>query len=288
MDKVTKLYLSSGDLAAWRKRDLYTNNIYRNYASGPPIRGGHMVVPLRRRMKRSQHPNNEDYSGRYSFNFTDASPPIYNQKDWMAPLHPGMFFWTNRDVPEPFLAGTHYEDTGAATPDGTLHKYVLPFCATMPVRDQSGFVIGGYSGYTCMAYFSMGVVHFADATIETTDPVTGLKTQEKVFLPEDYRDPPNPVTGKRRKIDHSCQLFSLDTHWFMVGTGGIGSPKLGSKRWWFYSDPNSSPGICSEYIYALHGDLNSNWEFPVEFNIVGGSTEAVTFNISSARAYITP
>lgn len=281
------IYVKAAELQPWRKRPLYTNNLYRNYASGPAVVAGHCVIPMERRLRRQASPNNEDYRGRMQFDFTDADAPIFGQSDWQGPLHPAMPFWTNVGVPEPFLANTHYERGGAELSQTANHLGMIPFCAALPARDSAGTQIGQYVGYSVIAYWSMGFVHFGDAEITRYDDA-GNPTYEKVFLPEDYRAEINPVTGKRPKIQNHYQTWMLDTTWFMVGTGGIGSPRLGTTRWWFYNDPRTAPDPGDEYMYMIHGALQSRWAFPVQFNLVGGGQESILFNLSSARGYISP
>lgn len=281
------LYFATNDLYRWQPRAMYVPNYYQNFASGPSIQWGHLATPVRRRMKGVSGPNNSNYQNRYSFDFTDAGSPINNQPDYLGQLHPAHCFWTNKGLIEPFLAETYYEQTGQS-PNAEITKlWTVPFCDPLRARNSSGTVLGTFIGYTMIHYFSFAFVHYGDATVAVTNQ-DGSTTTTSPFLPENYRGLPDG-TGKKPKINNSYQLWTVDTHIFMVNdTPSVGSPKIASVRHWFYNDPTAEPDPINEYFYTIHGALQSQWTFPVEFNIVGGQPQTIQFSFSSMRVYLTP
>lgn len=267
-------YFNAGDLAPWRERKIIgPMDPYNNRASGPAVHQAHMVTEVRRRLKRSASPNNNNYSGRYSFDFTDAAAPLSNQPDWMGFLHPAMYFWTNKDVPEPFLAVDYYEDSGASpAKTDSYNQNFIPFCSPVNTYTSGGMLLGQYIGYTMMFYFGMAFIKY---------PIPGFK-------PEDYYSTsPTPP-----EVTPTFQFFSIDCHLFMVGNAASGqtlkSPKIGSSRYWIYNKDGTTWNICDQYMYMLCGLLTSNWKFNVTFNHVGGSSEVIKFNPSNLQIYITP
>lgn len=279
----TPVLFNAADLAPWRKRARYSPNIYQMFAQGPAVERAHFVTEVRRRLKGSGTLNNKNYQNRYQFDFTDATTPIFGQTDWLGQLHPASHFWTNKGVNEPFLAVTHYEQSGQSPPSESHKQWLLPFCSPLTVRNTAGTSLGQYIGYTVIYYWSFAFVHYADTNLSRPDINSGTPT--KVFLPEDYRDT-NPVA--KRRINHINQLWTLDGHWFMVGTGTAGSPKIGSTRYWFYNDATASVNPCDPYYYAIHGPFQGKWEFDVAFDHVGGGSENIRLGLSSMRAYVTP
>lgn len=281
------IYFAENDLYRWLPRAMFLPNYYNNFASGPSIQWGHLATPLARRLKGVSGQNNSNYQNRYGFDFTDAATPINNQKDYLGQLHPGHCFWTNKDLNEPFLAITHYEQTGQL-PKTEEHKmWTVPFCDPLRVRDSTGNILGKFIGYTIIHYFSFAFVHYGDATATVTNQ-DGTTTITNLFLPENYRGIPDG-TGKKPKINNSNQLWTIDSHIFIVcDNQQIGSPKIASLRHWFYNDATANPDPANEYFYAVHGTLQSEWVFPVEFTKVGGQLQTIQFGFSSMRVYLTP
>jgi hypothetical protein len=300
------VYFKTAEFEPWRKRSKYRPEIigntgYKTFASGPPIKHGILCHSLRRRLKRKESPNNRDYKGRMSFDFLDADQPVYGQSDWMGHLHPGHYLWTNEGVPEPLLAVRHYEDGGSdpdLDTDGAF-KHFLPFCAPMPVYDENGTSMGSYIGYTMQQIFGMGFIHFADATNYVPDPSKpGRYIQKKVFLPDDYRSPINPQTGKRtRQVNHREQFFSLSSHLFMVGDNpNLGSPLVARTRYWWYNDGlvTDQPWINRPYLCGFVDPKMSAgaWDFPIQFNILGAdgkpaAPENILIGLEPVSTYLT-
>ena len=281
------LYFASNDLYRWKPRAMYVPNYYQNFSSGPSIQWGHLATTVRRRLKGVSGANNSNYQKRYKFNFTDATVPINGQTDYLGQLHPAHCIWTNKGLVEPFLAETHYEQTGQSPNPENNRQWTIPFCDPLRARDSSGTVLGTFIGYTMIHYFSFAFVHYGDHT-ETTTNQNGQATTTNPFLPENYRGTPDN-TGKKPRILNSNQLWTIDTHVFMVcDTPQVGSPKVASIRHWFYNDPTAEPDPVNEYFYAVHGPLQSQYIFPVQFNMVGDVAQTIQFGFSSMRVYLTP
>lgn len=283
---IPDVYFNSADLTPWRQR-LLTTMFPSKKASGPPLSKFHMVIPVSRRNKGSAGNHNGNYNNRNSFYFTDADSSINGQSDWMGPIHPAGYFWTNSGLTQPFMAVDYYEQTGQSPPAFNLNQWVVPFCNQIPFRNSAGTIIGHFVGYTAIHYFALGFIHFAEATKKTCNE-DGTYTEEKVFLPNDYRDLTPPIA----KVKSNNQFFMLDSHFYMVaqGVGGgptVKSPKIASARWWHYGDPNSNPWSCNPYFYVTNAPAGS-WEFDLNFNIVGGTTEAIKFGLSMTETYIAP
>ena len=282
---IPDVYVQSTDLNPWKSR-LLTTMFPSKKASGPPLGKFHMAMPVSRRLKGPGSVKNDNYLNRYGFYFTDASTPLFGQTDWMGPLHPALYFWTNSGLVEPFLGVGNYEQTGQSPPAMTLNQWMVPFCNPVPFRNSAGTIIGNWVGYTAIHYFALGFIHFAEATKKTCNP-DGTVTEEKSFLPDDYRD----LTPPTAKVKPNNQFFMLDTHFFMVaqatGVTVVKSPKIASARWWHYGDPNKNPWACNPYFYVSNAPTGS-WEFDMNFNLVGGGTEAIKFGLSMTDTYIAP
>lgn len=268
------LFVSS-ELAPWRSRKIFgPSDPYGKMTSGPAVQQGHMVTEVRRRL-RDVNPKNANFQGRYSFYFTDSTYSINGEDDWLRFLHPAGFFWTNKGLVEPFLAVDYYEDSGQNPITSDIYNQnIIPFCSPMNVWNEFGNIIGQYIGYTF-------IFNFAPAYVR-------LPTKKN--SPDDYYiDPPTvPAT----KVDPTNQFFSLDCHLFLVASpayaGALKSPKLNSIRYWFYNKPTSTYDICSQYMYAVFGQFESEWKFDVTFNKTDGTSEVIKFGISNTQIYVTP
>ena len=295
------VYFKSSELEPWRQRSKFFPHIigdtgYKSFASGPPLKHGIVCMSLRRRLKRKEPTNNRDYAGRMAFDFQDADEPIYGQTDWMGPVHPAGYFWTNEDTPEPFLVRDYYEQGGAspATATDPAFKGIIPFCNPMPVYSQNGTQVGSYVGYAMQHYFSMGFIHFAEATNYVPNPnKPGDYTEKTVFLPDDYRSPINPVTGKHTmQVKLREQFFSLSTNLYMVGdNGSLGSPKVASARFWWYNDGlyTNEPWINKPYLCGFISPqmYQSAWQFPLEFRVLNAAPERVALSLEPMSTYLT-
>jgi hypothetical protein len=270
------LFHQSADLAPWRSRKIFgPSDPYGKATSGPALAQGHMVTEVRRRL-RGANPNNANYSGRYSFYFTDSSAPLNGEDDWLRYMHPSGLFWTNKNISEPFLAANDYESSGSnpVTTD-TYNQYFIPFCSPLNVYSEAGFLQGQYIGYTVIYYFGFSYIRLPFGSNR----------------PEDYYVSPQPTPPIRVTTEN--QFISLDCHLFMVGAPAysgslIKSPKLNSVRYWFYNKPTSTYNICQPYIYSLFGPMTTEWKFDVKFKIYGGGEEIIKFGLSNFRAYVTP
>lgn len=288
------VYFSSNDLQAWRLRPVATQVFW--YAQGPPVNSGHLVKEVRRRLKGSGAKKNGNYANRYDFYFTDSDEAHDgNGNDWMGPIHPANFFWTNKGVDEPFAAVTHYEQSGTNVSQVNYSQGYIPFCDPMPVRDENGNQIGNYVGYTCLHYASPSFIH---SPVVQQDPCL----PDKLYLPNDYYQTTPNVDGSYNKVVPTNQFIQVETHWFIAATSTdpnnpIGSPKIGSTRHWFYNKPSNSFGDpCNEYIYVTLGGFQNEWKFNVNFNVlsyvsnawVPAPDELILFNLSGLQIYLTP
>jgi len=294
------VYFKTAEFQPWRKRSkmnlIAGNTGYDDFASGPPLQYGLLTMPLRRRLKGTTGLHNRNYQGRMTFDFTNASVPINGQTDWLGNLHPANHFWTNEDVPEPFKSVSHFEDCGASpkAPD-SLYQYTVPFCGNMPAYNAAGIKVGEYTGYTAQFYFALGFVHFADAKNWVTNTSNGSVSQKPAFLPDDYRSPLDPQTGKRlSKIRHVEQLITLDIHIFMVGDNAqLGSPKLVQTRYWWYNDPYTTPWINQPYMCGFTtSGVYPSWNFPVQYEILGTNNapttpEVITLGFDPLSVWVT-
>jgi len=303
------VFFDSLELYPWTKRAVAPQR--RWYAQGPSLANSHLVKCIRRRNKGYGGLNNNNYQNRYGFYFTDSDNPQDNGADWMGPLHPAGYMWTNKGINEPFLANRFVEETGSvfAYRDGggnivfaNHSQGILPFCDPLNVRQEDGTLIGQYIGLSCLHYFSSSFVH---QPIQTQDPCRIPKT----FLPNDYYQTVPGPGGTINKIAPTNQLMQLESHWFMVGVNKIGhpgppdlpnlwSPKIATIRHWFYNKPTQPQGNpCNEYIYISFGFFQEDWRFDANFrviNYVGNNTwnrgEDVTLsiNMSGYQSYVTP
>jgi len=269
-------YYNPADLAPWRSRKIFgPSDPYNKYTSGPAVYQGHMVTEVRRRL-RGASPNNALYSGRYSYYFTDSTTTINGENDWLRFMHPAGFFWTNKNVAEPFLSVNNYEQSGSnPVVVDNYNQYLIPFCNPLNVYNSSGTLIGQFIGYTMIYYFGFAYVRqpFGDNR------------------PEDYYINPQPSPPIRVTTEN--QFISLDCHLFLVGAPAyagseIRSPRLNSTRYWFYNKPTSTYNICQPYIYLINGGTENNWKFDVTFNHLGGGSEVIKFGISNLQVYVTP
>ena len=295
------VYFKSSELEPWRQRSKYFphhigDTGYKTFASGPPLKHGIVCMSLRRRLKRTQPVNNRDYAGRMSFDFQDADLPINGQSDWMGPFHPAGYFWTNEGVPEPFLARQFYEQGGSspATATDPAFKGIIPFCSPMPVYRQTGEQVGNYIGYAMQHYFSMGFIHFAEATNYVPDPNRpGDYVEKPAFLPDDYRSPVNPATGKHTmQVKLREQFFSLSSNLYMVGDNPqLGSPRIASARYWWYNDGlyANEPWINKPYLCGFISPQMAAqaWNFPLEFRILNAPAERVLLALEPMSTYLT-
>lgn len=276
-------FFAAADLAPWRSRKIFgPMDPYNKMTSGPALQQGHMVTQIRRRLRPPAALNNNNYQNRFDFYFTDSNTPINGMDDWLKFLHPASFFWTNKKLSaagtfpnEPFKADDFYEDSGEApiTAD-SFNRNFVPFCSPLNVRNEAGAIIGQYVGYTAIFYFGFSY----------------MRKPYRKYLPNDYYINPQPPTPV--KVVPTNQFFSIDCHWYMAANsivpGVLKSPKLQSIRYWFYNKQATAYNICSPYFYAIHGDMASQWNFDVVFNLVGGGTETIKFGLSNLQVYATP
>ena len=286
---IQDVYFKSTELNPWKERSVgFFSNMK---TSGPPISKFHMAIPVRRRLKKPSGPSNTNYQGRYDWNFVDADQKIYNQSDWLGPLHPAHYFWTNVGIPEPFNVTDYYQQSNTSPPAAYLNQYRIPFCAPMKIYDVDGVHIGNYTGYTAVHYFSLAFVHHADATQRYCLP-NGTSTITNPFLPENYHVNVTPPQV-RPKIKHQNQLFQMESHFFMIaetlpGKPVIKSPKLGTMRWWHYADPTVNPWPCNPYMY-IYLPHTGIWKFGLRFNHYDNTDHTdILFGLPMISTFITP
>ena len=260
------VWFDADDLVPWNWRQV---GMFSNFqTSGPPIEKFHMAIPIRRRLKKPTTPNNESYFGRDTWDFVNASAPIYGQNDWIGALHPAHYFWTNVGVSEPFTVVDYYEQSGDSPPALDLNQWRINFCDPMPIRKQDGTIMGHYTGYTAIHYFSLAYVHFSEALQRVCLP-NQSSTFTSVFLPENYHISVIPP-AVRPKIKTQNQLFQMETSIFMIaetlpGFPQIKSPRIGTMRWWHYADPMVNPWPCNPY-FQMYMPHTGQWKFGIRFN----------------------
>jgi len=302
------VFFDSIEFYPWMKRAVAPQR--RWYAQGPSMNSTHLVKEIRRRNKGYSGLNNNNYQGRYDYYFTDSDNPQDNGIDWMGPVHPAGYFWTNKGLNEPFLAERFFEQTGAfpAYRDmsgsivfATHSQGILPFCDPMNVRNEVGTLIGQYIGLTCIHYFSSSFIH---QPVQTQDPCR----EPLVFLPNDYYQTTPNANGTFNKVAPTNQFIQLETSWFMVGVNKVGhagsglpdlwSPKIASIRHWFNNKPTQPRGNpCDEYIYLSFGFFQEDWRFDANFRIIDyignnqwnrGQDQNISINMSGYQSYVTP
>lgn len=273
-DVTLPYYFNSANLNPWKSRQIIGGmDPYNNRASGPAVEQAHMATMVRRRLKRAASPNNGNYVNRNGFDFTDASTVLSGQTDWMGFVHPASYFWTNKEVAEPFSAVHFWEDSGSnPTTTDVYNQDFIPFCDAVNAYDAAGTLLGQFIGYSFMFYFAAAYLKY---------PIPDFK-------PTDYYSPlPTPP-----QVTPTYQFFSVDCHLFMVASPAPGktlkSPKLNSIRYWTYNKDGTTWNICDQYMYMLNGALTTNWKWNVKFPLVGGGTDTILFNPSNLNIYVTP
>lgn len=283
------VWFDPSDLVPWQWRQLGMMSNFQT--SGPALQKFHMAIPIRRRLKKLTGPNNNNYIGRETWNFVDASLKIFNQSDWLGPLHPAQHFWTNLGIDEPFTINEYYEQTGYSPPAANLNQWRVPFCTPMPIRNQLGDIIGYYTGYTATHYFSLAYVHFADATQKICAP-DQTATYKNVFLPENYHIEVVPP-ATRPKIKHQNQLFQMETSFFMIAESvqngpPLKSPRIGTIRWWHYADPSINPWPCDPYLNMYLPHIGQ-WKFGLRFNHYNNSEHTdILFGLPMVSSFVSP
>lgn len=272
-------YYKTADLAPWLSRLIIGGgDPYSKATSGPAIEQGHMVTEVRRRDRGLASDKNSGYLNRYNFYFTDSDTAINSENDWLRFLHPAGYFWTNKDLNNPFLATEYYEQTGQfPTTTDSYNQNFIPFCEPLDVYgDLAGTsYLGQYVGWSIIYYFG-----FAYFKVPTT-----------VNLAEDYHINPQPTPAIL--VDPTNQFMSLDCHIYMTAAPGytgspIYSPRIQSIRYWFYNKFGTTYNPCSPYLYLLNGGSTSEWKFDLTFNKTTSGTEVIKTGISNLQVYITP
>lgn len=263
-----------GDLANWRSRYIDSRQATSGVVTGPAVQQGHMVTEVRRRLKRTTAINNTDYYNRLGFYFTDSNTSLCGNNDWLGTLNPSSYFWTNKGLIEPFMAGAFFEDSGQSPVIANYYNsHTIPFCTPITAYSAGGTAIGQYVGYTIIYVFSFGYIN---------PPTTGCK-------PLDYYSlSPTPP-----EIDTTRQLLSLDCHLYMaaspVSSGSLKSPRLNTFRFWHYNREGNPYDVFDKYFYFLTQAVASDyWIFNVNFNHYGGGSETIQFNLSFLKSYVTP
>lgn len=293
------VYFDSVEFYPWMKRAVAPQR--RWYAQGPSMNSTHLVKEIRRRNKGTSLLNNNNYQNRYGFEFIDSSTPFANGADWMGPLHPAGYFWTNKGINQPFMAVDFFEQSGSLPATASHSQGILPFCDPMNVRNEFGVLIGQYTGLTCIHYFSSSFIH---QPVQNQDPCREPLT----FLPNDYYQTTPNVDGSYNKVLPTNQFMQLETHWFMVGVNRVDhegsglpnlwSPRIASIRHWFYNKPTNLNGNpCNEYIYISFGFFQEDWRFNATFRLLDyignnqwnrGQDQTLSINMSGYQSYVTP
>jgi hypothetical protein len=284
-----EVFFKSADLAPWQKRPVYPQRFW--YAQGPAIVSGHSAIEVRRRLKGT--PNNS-YQGRGEWVLTDSNKPLKQGPDWLAPLHPANCIWTNKGVDEPLLATTHFERCGQKP---QIHYW---FCSPVTAYRDPGYSIrlGSYVGLSLLHVAGSGVIRKPLKRCNVfpcqANPDCGVLLPDEAdncaangYLPENYFEKPDPITGKTPVVNPTWQFMFIETSVFMVGDA-MDSPRIGGIRHWFINRPmqaNNNP--CNEYFYTWYMGATEYWRSSVMFQ-VEGQTVPVDFNLSSFQVYATP
>ncbi len=282
-------HFKAADIAPWQKRPVYPER--RWYAQGPAIAAGHTAIEVRRRLKGA--PNNS-YAGRDAWEMVSASVPLKQGSDWLGPMHPANCLWSNKIVAEPMLATGTFELCGQKP---QVHFW---FCSPLTAYGDAAFTqrLGSYVGLSLLHIAGTGYIRRpikpctvfpcqANPSCGVTDAADKDQCAAIGFLPENYFEQPNPVTGKRPVVNPAWQFMFVETAVFMVGDA-IDSPRIGGIRHWFINRPfqeNNNP--ANEYYYTHHANMSEWWRFPVLFD-VEGTQASIDFNLSGFQVYCTP
>lgn len=266
------IYVKQTDLNPWKQRNVYFPAIYRTFAQGPALKQAHCWSQLYRKPADSN-----TYVGRQEYNFLDYSSPLIGTNcklnDFLIFAHSNVdaadYLYTN--VTEPFQDDTYYEGSGTNPPTSTTlgGNNFLEFCNPLNCYDSDGQLIGTYVGYSSQYIFGR-------CTLVT--PMT-------ILLPPNPNSPlPTPP-----KVVPTYAYYSLEQHVYLVGnTPELGSPLLQKRRWWVYVEDGtgSTISIWEPYFTMYLGSFTTNWQFDVNFNIEGGSSETILFNLSNWTNYV--
>ena len=282
-------HFKGADIAPWQKRPVFPERLW--YAQGPAVAGGHVANQVRRRLKGV--PNNS-YMGRDAWGMVDASVALKQGPDWLGPMHPANCLWSNKAVTEPMLATSTFELCGQKP---QVHFW---FCSPLTAYGDTGLTqrLGSYVGLSLLHIAGTGYIRrpIKPCTVFPcrSNPSCGVTAEADKdqcaaigFLPENYFEQPNPVTGKRPVVNPAWQFMFVETAVFMVGDT-IDSPRIGGIRHWFINRPyqaNNNP--ADEYYYTHHAGLSEWWRFPVLFD-VEGTQASIDFNLSGFQVYCTP
>lgn len=271
------VFFNDSQLTPWKQRDVYQPNTQMIYAEGPALQDCHAAFMLRRRLA----PFNDNYQNRYAYDFVEAPSDYGGIYDWLSFTHPATYVFANKNVSEPFSGTKYYEQTGSTPPyNSTYAQNFIPFCETMPVYKQDGFLLGEYVGYSFIFIFNQNAV---------TIPINP-------YVP----DRPYAITPPAAPVTTTRQFFSMEVLWYMVGkpiTGQVlQSPLLNRKRFWAYNNCNQI-GTCgagvinmaNPYFYIdWTGGITSQWNFDVVFQLLGGGNTTLKFALDNLHAYVTP
>lgn len=282
-------HFKADDIRPWQKRPVYPER--RWYAQGPAITAGHAAIEVKRRLKGAP---NSGYLGRDQWDMVDSNTSLKQGADWLGPMHPANCIWSNKGIDEPLLATSTF-DLCKQRPD--VHFW---FCSPLAAYGDAGFTqrLGSYVGLSLLHIAGTGYIRrpikpctvFPCQAIPSCGVATAADKDQCAaigFLPENYFESPNPVTGRRPVVDPSWQFMFVETAVFMVGDT-MESPRIGGIRHWFINRPNQAnndPG--NEYFYTHHSTMSEWWRFPVLFN-VEGTQASIDFNLSGFQVYCTP
>jgi hypothetical protein len=284
-------FFKADDVSPWEKRPVYPERQW--YAQGPAITSAHCAIEVRRRLKGVE---NNSYAGRQAWNMTDSDWPLKQGADWMGPMHPANCLWSNKEIDEPLLAGANFETCGVKP---QVHFW---FCSPLPAYGNAAHTqrLGSYIGLSLLHVAGSGYIRkplrqCTKFPCEAIPPCGVNRPEDKDncvasgFLPENYFEPPNPVTGKRPVVNPTWQFMFVETSVYMVGdTPELNSPRIGSVRHWFINrpfQPNNNP--CDEYFYTHYSTMQEYWRTPVTI-VSNGSPSTIDFNLSGFQVYCTP
>lgn len=286
MEGVDRVYFYEADLVKWRQRracPTFTSpppgreDFPPCFISGPACTGLQTVHAIRRRV--IGEPEYENYLQWY---FTDPDNLLENccHDDWLGYTYPAKWIWHNKGIEQPFNAWDFWEDTGVDPVKVSTSWFLdlLPFCTPLNGYTVGGTYLGQYIGYTHMVFLNNNIYMCGN------NPEGG-------GLPEDPTiDPTDPPTYVKRYQD----AMSIDVHWYMVGTGYLKSPRLGSMRFW---RPNTATGYvnsvmgkssCSPYLYFDCGNnFLDDWGINVRYHYVGDTgSEVIAHGLSATKVYV--
>jgi hypothetical protein len=211
-------------------------------AEGPRFKYGTCYMRLK---KRDQVLN--PFAGLQSARWTSNDTTLYDY-DWLGNLMPGGWCMTNRNVPEPILGQTYYEDARTPTQSipvinkgkQSIQEDFLPFCDPLNVYNNAGTRIGSFDGIAFMCFFNLAAIK---------NPTK--RPKDRTLLPD--------LENQIPLLDAERQILSFEVWVYLSGIGGIKSPRVATIRFWYYTkgvsfrDTGANDSPFSPYMFFNAG-----------------------------------